>query len=135
MQSLARILNRPKGAWSVLRGGSPVPRAGFTLVELLVVIAVIAILAALLMPAFSSAKQKAGQTRCFGNLRQLALSIQLYSADHQGRLPENLPEPLYTNSWAFDNMRKPSHATNSAILRQGKLFPYAQQPEVYPLSG
>src|SRR5437667_8824964 len=66
---------------------------GFTLVELLVVIAVIAILAALLLPALSSAKGKALDTTCKNNLRQMSIALSLYVAD-DGVYPFG----LYTDS-------------------------------------
>jgi prepilin-type N-terminal cleavage/methylation domain-containing protein len=56
-------------------------RIAFTLVELLVVIAVIGILAALLLPALSSARMKAKQAQCSNNVRQLTLSSAIYAAD------------------------------------------------------
>jgi prepilin-type N-terminal cleavage/methylation domain-containing protein/prepilin-type processing-associated H-X9-DG protein len=64
-------------------------RAGFSLIELLVVIAIIAILAALLLPALSTAKAKAQRAQCLSNLRQLAITYQIYSDDHDGQLPGN----------------------------------------------
>jgi len=57
--------------------------AAFTLMELLVVIAVIAILAALLLPALSKAKENAHKAKCTSNLRQLALANFLYADDHE----------------------------------------------------
>lgn len=60
---------------------------GFTLVEVLVVVAVIGILAALAIPAFSRATGKADSARCAGNLRQLGVALQLYLADHGQKMP------------------------------------------------
>lgn len=62
-------------------------KKGFTLIELLVVISIIAVLAAILFPVFARAREKARQTACINNQRQLALSIQLYAQDHEEMLP------------------------------------------------
>ena len=60
-------------------------RAGFNLIELLVVLAVIAVLAGLLLPALGQAKERARSVHCMGNLRQLGIAGMLYRDDHEGR--------------------------------------------------
>jgi prepilin-type N-terminal cleavage/methylation domain-containing protein/prepilin-type processing-associated H-X9-DG protein len=60
---------------------------GFTLIELLVVIAIIAILAAILFPVFARAREKARQSTCTSNQRQIAASIQMFAQDHEETLP------------------------------------------------
>ncbi len=62
-------------------------RSGFTLIELLVVIAIIAILAAILFPVFAKAREKARQTACLNNQKQLALAAQMFAQDHNELLP------------------------------------------------
>ncbi|MFO7945480.1 MAG: DUF1559 domain-containing protein [Armatimonadota bacterium] len=60
---------------------------GFTLIELLVVIAIIAILAAILFPVFARAREKARQTSCLSNVKQLSLGVQMYLQDFDETLP------------------------------------------------
>ena len=68
---------------------------GFTLVELLVVIAIIGILASLLLPAVSRAKQAANKITCVNHLRQLGLSLRMYVDDNDGCFPPR----VFTNRW------------------------------------
>lgn len=62
-------------------------RSGFTLIELLVVIAIISLLAAILFPVFATAREKARQSTCMSNMRQLSLGVLQYSNDFDDRLP------------------------------------------------
>ena len=64
-------------------------RTGFTLIELLVVIAIIAILAAILFPVFAQAREKARQTACLSNIKQIALAEMQYSQDYDECIVQN----------------------------------------------
>lgn len=68
---------------------------GFTLIELLVVIAIIAILAAILFPVFGKAREKARQTQCISNQKQIALAVNLFTQENDERLPA-------AGTWASD---------------------------------
>lgn len=69
-------------------------RKGFTLIELLVVIAIIAILAAILFPVFAKAREKARQTACASNMKQLAQGLYQYIQDWDDTFPFNrFPRP------------------------------------------
>ncbi len=70
-------------------------RRGFTLIELLVVIAIIAILAAILFPVFARAREKARQTSCLSNVKQIMLAEIMYEQDNNEctRRIRATPEP------------------------------------------
>src|SRR5690349_21658835 len=62
-------------------------RNGFTLVEVLVVIGIIALLIAMILPALNKAREQARATMCINNLRQLALGMSMYAESSKGCLP------------------------------------------------
>jgi prepilin-type N-terminal cleavage/methylation domain-containing protein/prepilin-type processing-associated H-X9-DG protein len=67
----------------------PPRRRGFTLIELLVVIAIIAILAAILFPVFAQARDKARQSSCMSNTRQMAIAMLQYTQDYDETFPRD----------------------------------------------
>jgi prepilin-type N-terminal cleavage/methylation domain-containing protein/prepilin-type processing-associated H-X9-DG protein len=79
-------------------------KKGFTLIELLVVIAIIAILAAILFPVFARAREKARQSSCLSNVKQIALAVLMYTQDYDETFPPqyNFYRPLlddYPTAW------------------------------------
>jgi prepilin-type N-terminal cleavage/methylation domain-containing protein len=75
---------------------------GFTLVELLIVIGLIALLIALLLPVLSKAREQSRRTKCLGNLRTLGQSMFVYAANFKDRLPNCNPRGVAVNSAAAD---------------------------------
>ena len=109
-------------------------RCAFTLVELLVVVGVMGVLAALLLPSLAKARAKALGIQCLGNTRQLALACLLYADDYQGRLPYNVGAAGTTRgvaarraqNWADGilDWELTSDNTNTALLAGGGLGSY-----------
>ena len=65
-------------------------KRAFTLIELLVVIAIIAILAAILFPVFAQAREKARQTACLSNCKQIGTGLMMYVQDYDETYPQNI---------------------------------------------
>jgi prepilin-type N-terminal cleavage/methylation domain-containing protein len=109
-------------------------RHGFSLIELLVVVASISILAALLLPILSKAKIKAQRTQCGSNMHQLGLAWQLYKDENSGFLAESYPVNN-PEAWIQGDMRNPAEALSADLIRAGKLYPYNNDTAIYHCPG
>jgi prepilin-type N-terminal cleavage/methylation domain-containing protein len=107
-----------------------VRQRGFTLLELLTVMATIAVLAALLLPILGKAKIKAQRTTCLSNLRQLSVAWMLYADDNHGFLAESYPVGN-PDVWVQGDVTKTGEVDNPELIRAGKLFNYNQSLGIY----
>jgi len=117
---------------------------GFTLLELLVVISIIAILAGLLLPALGRARQQAQAVVCLGNVKELAVAWHLYALDVRDWLSpaESIANEPTAPRWVEGNLSHvsatPSDLTNRSLLLQpgpGRLGPYLAKAEVFHCPG
>jgi prepilin-type N-terminal cleavage/methylation domain-containing protein len=110
-------------------------RHGFTLVELLVVIGIIAILIAILLPALSRAREAAKKTTCLSNIRQLGDSFRLYAAQNKDIIPIGCVgnTTISTAEKQFSYVVKWSNAGNATITQMGHLAlaGLAKSPKTY----
>ena len=98
--------------FSVFKSRTANHSRAFTLIELLVVISIIAVLAAMLMPAIAMVRRSAQQTNCASNLRQVGIATIGYMNDMQ-----SLPTPIIPSNWSIGNLLGVSaNPTGPALL-------------------
>ena len=93
-------------------------RRGFTLIELMVVVAIVALIAAILLPVFAKVRERGRQTACLSNLRQLSLATFQYAQDSDDHYPYGGdPGDLDTDGWKYSD--------------NGKYWPAIQQMQAH----
>lgn len=102
-------------------------KRGFTLVELLIAIAIIAILVAIIFPIFVMAREKARQSNCLSNIRQIVMSHTMYMSDYDGfTAPSYLPRTGGSYTCWFDILQP--------YLKNKKVFVCPENPISLPIS-
>jgi prepilin-type N-terminal cleavage/methylation domain-containing protein/prepilin-type processing-associated H-X9-DG protein len=101
-------------------------RRGFTLIELLVVIAIIAILAAILFPVFAQAREKARQSMCISNLRQISTGMMMYVQDNDDMFPSAPASDVTWIFWIENYISKPKNFTEP----RGNVYSCPSNPHV-----
>jgi prepilin-type N-terminal cleavage/methylation domain-containing protein len=109
--------------------------SGFTLIELLVVIAIISILASILFPVFATAREKARQTSCTNNLKQLSEAVLMYTDDYDECVPGCADGPAGANQyggWVYEtSYSNTGNATSTFDVTRGSLYSYVKSKGVY----
>ena len=110
-------------------------RYGYTLIELLIVITIIAILAAILFPVFAQVREDARRTTCASNMRQLGLAFLAYTQDFDDELPSVVSNPAADSveGWIYYSDFQPG-ATDAPAdfdVTRGNLYPYVKDRRVY----
>ncbi len=120
--------------------------AGFTLIEVLVVVAIMALLVAILLPALAKAKDQAKRTLCASNQKQFAAAMNMYSSSYKGEVPYSMPYMNASLTWlVWQNFGKSPYPPrgyvhhgllySSRIVKDPRIFycpSYREYPHVYP---
>jgi prepilin-type N-terminal cleavage/methylation domain-containing protein/prepilin-type processing-associated H-X9-DG protein len=103
-------------------------KSAFTLIELLIVIAIISVLSAVLLPALGAAREKAKASLCVSNLKELGLAVFMYISDNDGYYPPAASDIYTTNLRRWHGVRK--NTTSPFDPSKGPLFPYLKTGEI-----
>ncbi|MEI6501849.1 MAG: DUF1559 domain-containing protein [Armatimonadota bacterium] len=104
-------------------------RRGFTLIELLVVIAIIAILASILFPVFAKAREKARQSSCMSNLKQLDLGFQAYAQDYDEQFP--FSGAAFTDPFPYGIWINKTVGAATWNVAAGAIYPYVKNSQIF----
>src|SRR2546426_455962 len=94
-------------------------RGGFTLVELLVVIGIIAVLISILLPTLSKARESAKRTQCLSNLRQIGIYLNIYANTYRQQVPLGFATKLGDVQWAKQQNYFVTVKTSAALANPG----------------
>ena len=137
---------RPQARRPQARRRTPRRTGGFTLVELLIVVAIVAVLLGILLPSLGRATEMARRVRCVSNLRQVGQAMIAYAADHRQTLaysnwePNGVstPAPAFPNApvgWLYRSPPGLSAAPDPAVVETGALWKYLKTRDVYRCPG
>ena len=105
---------------------------GFTLIEMLIVITIIGVLAALLMPGLSKARQKAKPTQCKSNLKNIGVGLAAYITRYEGRFPKLRPDGYSQTADSHGTHLLPVEARQTyRLVLEGGPYPYPQDDQVF----
>ncbi len=105
--------------------------SGFTLIEILIVVAILAILAALLFPTFSRTRENARRASCQSNMKQLGLAFQQYTQDNDEMLPNVRILPADEGGWMYLTVFPASESSGGYQPTRGGLFSYVKSTQIY----
>lgn len=119
------VITPARRRWRFYRGASSCARA-FTILELLIVVAIIALLMAILVPTLRRAREQARRVACLSNLRSLGLGLQMYQGEYNGFFPAPGEGWVLYNDWITAWWAPPSNWSNS-----GALVPYTSGSGIF----